>query len=67
MKKLLLNKKIYKRKALFSAMKAFEQYLKCSVSDKNNCLEVTIQNNKISPQLIDEFLNYVLGATKKCL
>lgn len=67
MKRLLFNKKIYKKRALIETIAVFKEYLHCFLKSEGNYFQVIVSGKNISSRDIDEFVNYALGATKKCL
>ncbi|MFH1691136.1 MAG: HxsD-like protein [Candidatus Omnitrophota bacterium] len=66
MKKLAFSKSIYKKRALVEAVNAFKEHMNCELRDNGSYFEVVVNSNA-ETLLMDEFSNYVLGATKKCL
>lgn len=69
MSELKFNNKIYRKKAVKEAISAYSHLAKFRVCDSGSYLKVKIdaKDSKDKVMLADEFVNYVLGATKKCL
>ncbi|MCX5696229.1 MAG: HxsD-like protein [Candidatus Omnitrophica bacterium] len=62
------NTRFYKKKAIQKAILAYAHLAKFRVKDCKDYLEVKIENidTQVKDIFVDEFNNYVLGATKKC-
>jgi len=70
MQKILrFNTQIYKKEAIREAISAYMHLAKFKVKDNKDYIKVKIENMnpKVKNILMDEFSNYVLGMTKKCL
>ena len=69
MKTLKFNHHIYKKEAINDAVLAYFHLAKFTVKDDRSYIKVKIE--KIDPtaedMIADEFSNYVLGITKRCL
>lgn len=69
MPNLKFNTKIYKKPAIQKAISDYSHLAKFQIKDNKNYIKVMIGN--INPEVKDmiseEFANYVLGMTKKCL
>lgn len=68
MPELKFNPKIYKRKAVKEAIAAFSHLAEFKLNDRGY-IRVKIEHidRRFKDVLTDEFSNYVLGLTKKCL
>lgn len=66
---LRFNKRIYKKKAIQNAVLAYIPFARFKIADSANHTLVGIEVNEQKDRevLTDEFSNYVLGMTKKCL
>lgn len=66
---LKFNTKIYKKEAIQEAVSAYTSLAKFRVKDNKDYIKVKIEDidAEVKDILIDEFANYVLGMTKKCL
>lgn len=69
MQKLKFSRKIYKQAAIKKAVSAYVDLARFDLHSGKNYFEIAITpvNVKSPNVLIDEFSNYVLGMTKKCL
>ena len=69
MPELKFDNKIYKKEAIKKAIFAYAEFAKFSLSEDKKYIKVKME--KILPHVkntvIDEFSNFVLGVTKKCL
>lgn len=69
MRALKFNSQIYKKEAVQKAILAFSSLAKFKIKDTKDYVEVKIDHiaPKFKDTLADEFSNYVLGMTKRCL
>lgn len=69
MPQIRFNTKIYKKGAIEEAISVYSHLAKFKVKDKKDYIEVKIEDidSEVKGILSDEFSNYVLGLTKKCL
>mgnify|MGYP001576769571 CR=1 FL=1 len=69
MPELKFNSKIYREKAITGAISVYSHLAKFII--KNNKGYIKVKMDRIDPSfeniIVDEFANYVLGMTKKCL
>lgn len=69
MPELKFNSKIYREKAVREAISVYSHLAKFTI--KNNKGYIKVKMDKIDQSfeniIVDEFANYVLGMTKKCL
>jgi len=67
--KIKFNNQIYNEKAIKTAVSAYNKIAKIKVQKTRSYYLVNIKNAKscFKQVLKDEFSNYVLGLTKKCL
>lgn len=69
MPELRFNTKIYKKKAIEEAISTYSHLARFKV--RSNRSYINVRMDKVAPEfkniLADEFGNYVLGMTKKCL
>ncbi len=63
------NTRIYKEKAILEAIKVYSKIADFFLVREEDYIKVYIKNipPEFSKTLKDEFCNYVLGITKKCL
>jgi hypothetical protein len=68
-KSIRFNIKFYKRRAIQKAILAYAHLAKFKVNDRRDYIEVKIENigAGVKNIFVNEFSNYVLGTTKKCL
>lgn len=66
---LKFNTRIYKKEAIQEAISAYSHLAKFKIKDNKDYIKVKIDNidPEVKENLSDEFANYVLGMTKKCL
>lgn len=64
-----LNSEIYKKEAIQEAISIYSHIAKFSLVQNRKYTKVKINQIplRFAATIIDEFANYVLGATKKCL
>jgi len=69
MPNLKFNIRIYKKEAIRQGISAYSHLAKFKIKDNKGYLKVKIEkiNPEVKDMLVDEFSNYVLGMTKKCL
>lgn len=68
-KNIKFNIQFYKKKAIQKAILAYAHLAKFKVKDRRDYVEVKIESIDAGVKniFVNEFNNYVLGATKKCL
>lgn len=69
MAELKFNTRIYRREAIQKAISAYSHLARFHFKDNKDYIKVKIDkiDSKVRNSLPDEFANYVLGMTKKCL
>ena len=69
MPELKFNAKIYKKEAIKKAISVYSSWAKFHCANSKEYIKVRIDSMDPSVKniLADEFSNYVLGVTKKCL
>lgn len=69
MPELKFNTKIYKKPAIQKAISDHSHLAKFQLKDNKNYIKVKIENIDpgVKDIIADEFANYCLGMTKKCL
>lgn len=68
-KKLRFNTSIYKKEAIEKAVSVYSEFANFSLCKNSRFIEIKINNapHNVKGIIVDEFANYVLGLTKKCL
>lgn len=66
---LKFNTKIYKKKAIQEAISAYSSLAKFKVEDVKDYINIHMKDidSSVKDVIADEFANYALGMTKKCL
>jgi len=66
---LKFNTKIYKEEVIKKAVSAYSHLARFSFINSKGYIKVKIEkvDSSVKNVLLDEFANYVLGKTKKCL
>ncbi len=62
--KIRLNKRFYEKIAVEEAAKDFSHLAKFRIIDSKENIIIVIEETKKTPQLKEEFINYVLGLMK---
>lgn len=69
MPSLKFNTQIYKKKAIQKAITDYSHFARFGAKNNKDYIKVNVTHidPEVKTVLVDEFANYVLGMTKKCL